>query len=88
MNTYPVLTAVIPLDDYRLALTFGENERRLYDFKPNLSHKFYRALADIKLFKNVSVVDGEIEWVTGQDFCPHTLYERSVPVDGSDVNEG
>ena len=22
--------------------------------------------------------DGEIEWSTGQDFCPHTLYEKSV----------
>ena len=80
MTTYPVLTAVTPLDDYRLALTFGDNERRIYDFKPNLSNKFYSPLADVKLFEKVSVADGEIEWVTGQDFCPHTLYEHSVPV--------
>lgn len=80
MNAYPVLKAVTPLDDYRLLLTFGEGEKRLYDFKPNLNHKFYSPLADIKLFKAVSVNDGEIEWVTGQDFCPHTLYENSTPV--------
>lgn len=80
MNAYPVLKAVTPLDDYCLLLTFGEGEKRLYDFKPNLNHKFYRPLADIKLFKSVSVNDGEIEWVTGQDFCPHTLYENSTPV--------
>lgn len=80
MNAYPALKAVTPLDDYRLLLTFGEGEKRLYDFKPNLNHKFYRPLADIKLFKSVSVNDGEIEWVTGQDFCPHTLYENSTPV--------
>jgi hypothetical protein len=60
-------------------LTFGENERRLYDFKPNLKHKYYCSLSDIRLFKSVSVIDGEIEWVTGQDFCPNTLYEESVP---------
>ena len=83
MYAYPVLTAVAPFDDYRLMLTFGKNERRVYDFKPNLNHKFYRSLTDIRLFKKVSVVDGEIAWDTGQDFCPHTLYDHSIPVDGA-----
>jgi hypothetical protein len=80
MSAYPVLKAVTPLDDYRLVLTFGEGEKRLYNFKPNLDHKFYNVLLDIRLFKAVSVNNGEIEWVTGQDFCPHTLYEESEPV--------
>jgi hypothetical protein len=77
MSVYPVLKDVKPLDDHRLILTFGENERRIYDFKAHLSNKFFSQLADIKLFKAVSVNDGEIEWLTGQDFCPHTLYEES-----------
>ncbi|MCL1810215.1 MAG: DUF2442 domain-containing protein [Clostridiales bacterium] len=76
---YPKLTAVTPLDDYQLALIYNESERRLYDFKPNLKHRFYSPLLDVRLFNSVSVVDGEIEWVTGQDFCPHTLYDNSVP---------
>jgi len=80
MVTYPPLKAVTPLDDYHLLLTFGEGEKRLYDFKPNLEHKYYKALADIRLFKSVAINDGEIEWITGQDFCPHTLYEESEPV--------
>lgn len=80
MTTYPELKAATPLDDYRLMLVFGDDEERLYDFKPNLVHKFYRPLSDINLFKMVMVVDGEIEWVTGQDFCPHTLYEESKPI--------
>ncbi len=79
MNTYPILTAVMPLEDYKLALVFGESEKRIYDFTPNLSHKFYSPLADARLFKNVSVENGDIAWLTGQDFCPHTLYEQSVP---------
>jgi len=79
MNIYPILKAVTPLDNFRLMLTFGENEQRIYDFKPNLNHKFYKRLADPQLFKSVSVSDGEIEWITGQDFCPHTLYENSKP---------
>jgi hypothetical protein len=79
MKTYPKLTAVTPFDDYRLVLVYDSGEKRVYDFKPNLSHKYYGQLADTRLFKSVSVVDGEIEWATGQDFCPHTLYENSVP---------
>ena len=80
MTVYPVLKSAIPLDNHCLILEFGENERRLYDFKPNLTHKFYNQLIEISLFKNVSVNDGEIEWVTGQDFCPHTLYEKSISI--------
>jgi len=79
MNIYPTLKAVTPFDDYQLMLTFGDNEQRIYDFKPNLEHKYYKKLVDPKLFRNVSVSNAEIEWVTGQDFCPHTLYEKSRP---------
>jgi len=80
MTVYPKLKSAIPLENHRLLLLFGEHEKRLYDFTPNLKHKFYRQLTEINLFNNVSVTDGEIEWVTGQDFCPHTLYEESKPV--------
>ncbi len=80
MNIYPELVDVTPLDGYQLMLTFGKGEKRVYDFKPNLNHKFYRTLSDEKLFRAVSVSNGEIEWGTGQDFCPHTLYEESTPI--------
>ena len=77
MNIYPILRKAIPLDDYRLMLIFGDSEKRIYDFKPNFNHKFYKPLADIRLFNSVEVTDGEIEWVTGHDFCPNTLYEKT-----------
>jgi len=80
MNAYPILRAVTPLDDFSLILDFDDGIKRIYDFKPNLTHKFYKVLADIRLFKAVSVNGGEIEWMTGQDFCPHTLYEKSKPI--------
>ena len=80
MQKYPVLTAVTPLADFQLSLIFGENEVRLYDFKPNLEHKYYKPLSNIGLFNSVSIVDGEIVWVSGQDFCPHTLYDNSIPI--------
>ena len=80
MKQYPPLTAAIPLDGYRLKLTFGSDETRVFDFRPNLNHKYYHPLADEILFKSVTVTDGEIVWATGQDFCPHTLYDQSTPV--------
>ncbi len=73
-----MLKDVTPLDDFKLILTFDKNEKRLYDFSPNLNHKYYSNLKQLSLFKSVSVNDGEIEWATGQDFCPNTLYEESV----------
>ncbi len=81
MKEYPVLTAVTPLENYLLLLDYGEDGKRVYDFKPHLTHKYYRALADSMLFQNVRVCDGEIFWATGQDFCPNTLYEGSIPVE-------
>ena len=68
MNAYPELKSVTPLDNYFLELFFGEKELRMYDFKPHLRHKFYSQLAEVRLFENVSVNDGELEWATGQDF--------------------
>lgn len=76
---YPKLQSAQPLEDYKLVLLFDGGEKRIYDFKPNLKHKYYQPLSDVRLFKQVSVNDGEIEWVSGHDFCPHTLYEQSVP---------
>ena len=80
MKIYPLLISVKPLNDYKLALTFNQGEKRIYDFKPNLVHKFYNPLKDVNLFNNVSIIDGQIEWITGQDFCPHTLYDKSIPL--------
>ena len=81
MMIYPRLTDARPLEGFRLLLTFDGEEKRLYDFSPNLSHEFYKQLSDWTLFTKVSVQDGEIEWATGQDFCPHTLYEDSSRID-------
>ena len=80
MRAYPTLTDVKPMENYMLVLTYGDSEQRVYDFKPNFEHEYYRPLSNINLFQNVSVNDGEIEWITGQDFCPHTLYEQSIPI--------
>ena len=80
MISYPKLKDVMISDGYYLILFFDNSEKKLYDFKPNLNHKFYEPLKDLSIFNTAKVIDGEIEWITGQDFCPHTLYENSIPI--------
>jgi hypothetical protein len=79
MILYPKLKGVEAIKEYLLLLDF-DGEKRLYDFSPNLDHPYYKELSEPALFRSVCVRDGEIEWATGQDFCPHTLYEKSLPV--------
>jgi hypothetical protein len=77
-RNYPKLKEVTTLDNYSLLLLFTNGKKKLFDFTPNLSHPYYKDLRNISLFRSVVVNDGEIEWSTGQDFCPHTLYDKSV----------
>jgi len=74
---YPMLLAVEPSEDYKLFLEYSNNEKRVYDFREHLKHPFYEKLKNKELFKKVKVLNGELEWATGQDFCPNTLYEYS-----------
>jgi len=78
---YPKLKDAQALDSHKLLLLFSNGEKKLYDFAPNLSHPYYKNLSNQLLFKNFSINDGEIEWATGQDFCPHTLYDNGVNTD-------
>jgi len=80
MQVYPKLVAVTPMENYRLLLAYANNEKRLYDFSPHLNHKFYKPLQERGLFRRVYVEDGELQWPSGQDFCPHTLYSDSNPI--------
>jgi len=75
---YPRLIEATALDNYSLLLFFSNGEKKVFDFTPNLDHPFYKGLRDNSLFRKLTVNDGEIEWTTGQDFCPHTLYDKSV----------
>ncbi|MDR0490792.1 MAG: DUF2442 domain-containing protein [Oscillospiraceae bacterium] len=78
IGNYPKLKEAKAENDYCLVFSFSNGEKKFYDFTPNLSHPYYKVLSDQSLFRSFTVNDGEIEWVTGQDFCPHTLYDKSV----------
>jgi len=68
--------------DYRLRLTFEDGEVRLFNMKPYLSKGIFRELKDQSAFKSARAVMGTVQWKGGQDLCPDTLYEESIPMAG------
>ncbi|MDR1733490.1 MAG: DUF2442 domain-containing protein [Oscillospiraceae bacterium] len=78
---YPKLISAKALPDYHLELEFGKkHERRIYDFRKNLTHPAFQCLRDESVFNLVQVVDGRIMWPDHSDFSSHSLYEGSVPI--------
>lgn len=79
----PRITSVKPQPDHTLLLTFDNGEVRLFDVKPYLDRGIFRELKDYQYFNSVRPFLGSIQWVNGQDFCPDTLYQESVPFEQS-----
>jgi hypothetical protein len=66
-------------ENFILALTFENGEKRQFDFKPYLSKPPFTPLRDARLFRTVEVHYGTITWLAGTiDFDPETLYEKSI----------
>jgi hypothetical protein len=73
----PSIIDVRPLDDYKLILTFGNGEKKIYDMAYWLDKPMFQELKNIDLFRTVKVVGLSISWLHGQDLCPDELYEDS-----------
>lgn len=79
----PRVISVEPLDGYRLALTFKNGEKGIFDCNEYLEFGVFQELKDERYFRMVKLWDelGTICWPHGQDFCPDSLYvgsEKSV----------
>ena len=77
----PRVTAVSPMEDYQLALTFTNGERRIFDAKPLLAFKVFKPLRNKGFFSLVKVDHGMVLWPNDIDYCPDTLYTQSKPLD-------
>jgi hypothetical protein len=77
----PRVSAVYPADDYKLFLTFNNNERRVFDAKPLLNLPAFKLLSDKDFFKAVKTEFGTIAWGNNIDYCPDTLYNESILTD-------
>ena len=73
----PRVVDVQALDDYKLILTFNNNEKRLFDASGLLNFNAFKALKNIEFFKTVTVKYGTIVWANDIDYCPDTLYHES-----------
>lgn len=66
------------LENYKLEVTFDDDEKRVFDVKPYFKFKIFRELEDLEKFKTVKVAGLSIEWDNGADICPEELYNNSV----------
>ncbi len=76
----PRAISVKPLNDYKLLVTFSNNEIKIFDVKPYLEYKQFNNLKNISIFNTVKISGLSIEWIDGTDICPDELYNNSVTV--------
>ena len=86
INIEPSPKKVKELDNYLLYIEFENGERKIFDMKRNLEFEFYKRLIDKKNFKNVKISGINIEWKTGEDIAPETLYYESIPLEKFEGN--
>ena len=70
----PRVKTVIPTDDYKLILTFKNEEKGIYDCSDLLDFGVFKEFRDINYFKQAFVEYGTVVWPHEQDICPDTLY--------------
>jgi CTP:phosphocholine cytidylyltransferase-like protein len=75
---YLAVINVKPIEDYQLALTFENGEKRIFDMKPYLDKGIYKELRDESKFKTVRISFDSIEWCNQADIDPEFLYGKSV----------
>lgn len=71
---------VEPLEDYKLLLTFDNNEKRIKDMKPYLNRGIFKKLRDINFFYKVDIKYGAISWGEDIDICADSLYDSSKKI--------
>lgn len=76
---HPRIKRVVPKENFTLLLTFDNDEEKLFDTRPYLNSGIFRELKNTDYFQQVKPCMGTIAWPHGQDFCPDTLFEESVP---------
>jgi hypothetical protein len=81
---YLAVKDVKPQDDYKLLLTFANEEVRLFDVSQYLEIGKFKELKDKSLFQSVRVHFDSIEWANKLDLDPELLYKNSVKVNPHD----
>ena len=75
---YLSVTDVKPLENYKLLLTFENDEQKVFDVTPYLEVGKFSELKDDSLFKSVHISFDSIAWKNQLDLDPELLYSKSV----------
>ncbi len=71
---------VKPMNNYKLIITFSNNEKKIFDVTPYLKYKQFEELKKPSVFKTVRIAGLSIQWSNGADICPDELYNNSMKV--------
>lgn len=69
---------VKPMDNYRLFLTFENNEQKIFDVSPYLEIGKFSELKNKEVFNSVKISFDSIEWSNHLDLDPEILYQKSI----------
>lgn len=76
---YIGVKAVVPQENYKLLLTFENDEQGIFDMKPYLDFgPVFKALKDPRLFNTSRVCFKTVTWANQADIDPEILYPDSV----------
>jgi hypothetical protein len=68
------------VDDYKLMVTFENDENRIFDMAPYLNVGKFAELKNKSLFRSVRVNFDSIEWGNRLDLDPEFLYQKSMKI--------
>ena len=74
------VTAVCPVEDFHLEVTFPDGQIRRFDMRPYLNRGVFTRLTDPALFAQAYVDFDTVCWPENLDIAPETLYLRSIPI--------
>ncbi len=76
----PRVTAVTPVAEHGLLVTFSDGQVRRLDVHPYLAVAVFARLREADYFAQVRVDHGTVAWPDGIDLDPDSVYLDSVPI--------
>lgn len=76
----PRVKSVTLKEDYRLEITFTNDEVGIFDCAPLMTFGVFKEFKDVHYFMQAKVEHGTVVWPHEQDICPDTLYQESIKV--------
>jgi len=78
MATLHDIVEASPLEDYKVAVVFGNGERGVFDCSRHLNRPYWRPLNDNAFFRQVRVDCGTLVWPDDIDVGQEDVWEFSV----------